>query len=66
MKDTPNTPNGAPTVRSYLLAALLFPPRGVRMGWGMKNQPLFVRVLLSALPLVGPISGIFMAVRAFY
>lgn len=64
MKVSPHTPTGAPSVRSYLLASLLFPPRGVKMGWGLKNQPLVVRVLLSVLPLAGPVSGAVMLVRA--
>lgn len=64
MKPSSITQPDAPSVRAYLLAALLFPPRGVQMGWGMKHQPFIVRLLLSVLPLVGPAFGVVMLVRA--
>lgn len=56
----------APTqpIRDYLVAALLFPPRGVQLGWRMKDQSLVVRLVLGALPLVGPVFGTVALVRA--
>ena len=59
-------PTRLQSVRTYLLAALLFPPRGVQLGWRMKNQPLAVRVLLGAFPLVGPVLGAVTLFRALY
>lgn len=59
-------PTRIQTARTYLLAALLYPPRGMKLGWRMTDQPLPVRVLLFALPMVGPILGICTLVRRLY
>jgi hypothetical protein len=55
---TPTAPASAPSpVRAYLLAALLLPPLGMKLGWQMPGQPLAVRLLLCILPALPPVLG---------
>lgn len=57
----PNASTAPPSAwqltRAYLTAALLVPPRGMKLGWQMPGQPLVFRLLLFVLPAIAPVTG---------